>query len=44
VVHYQYRFVEGLAARDLPCPHACSGRLTFHMPVNSFAVSVLAAR
>ena len=45
VVHYRYRFVDGLAAREVPCPHAsCGGTLTFHMPVNSFDVSVLALR
>jgi hypothetical protein len=41
IVRYAYRFMEGLAARELPCPRdRCMGKLTFHLPVNSFAVSV----
>jgi hypothetical protein len=40
-VRYTYRFMDGLAARELPCPRdTCIGKLTFHLPVNSFAVSV----
>jgi len=43
VVHYKYRFVEGLAARTLPCPRAdCAGALTFHFPATSFEIGVRA--
>ena len=45
VVHYEYRFMEGLAARDLQCPHgACEGRLTYYIPVNASGVSVIVGR
>lgn len=41
VVRYKYRFMDGLVARNLPCPrHACMGALTFYLPVNSFDLSV----
>jgi len=40
VVGYAYRFMEGLASREWPCPYGCGSTLAFHFPVNSFDVSV----
>src|SRR5262249_36155049 len=43
LVRYRYHFMEGLAPRALPCPHpSCESELTFHIPINSFDVGVLA--
>jgi hypothetical protein len=39
-VRYRYRFVDGLAARELGCPHpSCEGVLTYYCPVDSVDLS-----
>jgi hypothetical protein len=44
VVHYRYRFMEGLGPRELACPRPpCAARFTFYLPVNSFDIAIRAS-
>jgi hypothetical protein len=37
LISYRYRFMEGLRAREVPCPlPGCGGAVLFHFPVGSF--------